>query len=154
MPCPKMVCDMRFATLSVLKIPPWSYPKFNNTNNFIDCIPVKVGIVHRELCVVLVEDRGRRHLNRHGAQGEPTRLSVRTAHHLFKIVCRRLREDTLVNVAYLDVILGPPVPDLDEDECEVVDEEEGVGEAEGELYQPWVGNVLLLSMGQVAEVIK
>ena len=35
-----------------------------------------------ELCVVLVEDRGRRHLDRHGAEGEGARLSVGTADHL------------------------------------------------------------------------
>ena len=53
-------------------------------------------------------------------------------------------------LAYLDVILRPPVPELDEDECEVVDEEERVGEAEGELDEARVRHVLLLAVGQVA----
>ena len=47
-------------------------------------------------------------------------------------------------------MLRPPVPELDEDECEVVDEEERVGQAEGELHEPWVRHVLLLAVRQVA----
>ena len=31
------------------------------------------------------------------------------------------------SLSHFDVVLRPPVPDLDEDESEVVDEEEGVG---------------------------
>ena len=52
----------------------------------------------------------------------------------------------------LDVVLRPPVSDLDEDECEVVDEEEGVGEAEGELHQAGVRHLLLLAVRQVAGI--
>ena len=47
-----------------------------------NCLPVEVGVVDWELRVVLVEDRGRRHLDRHGAEGEAPRLSVGTADHL------------------------------------------------------------------------
>ena len=47
-------------------------------------------------------------------------------------------------------MLRPPVPELDEDECEVVDEEERVGQAEGELHEPRVRHVLLLAVRQVA----
>ena len=44
------------------------------------------------------------------------------------------------------------MPDLDEDEREVVDEEEGVGETEGELHQPGVRHILLLAVRQVAGI--
>ena len=44
--------------------------------------------------------------------------------------------------------------ELDEDECEVVDKEERVGEAEGELDEARVRHVLLLAVGQVASKIR
>ena len=59
-----------------------------------------------------------------------------------------------LSLSHLDIILCPPVPDLDEDECEVVDEEERVGEAEGELDEARVRHVLLLAVGQVASKIR
>ena len=69
--------------------------------------PVQVGVVDRELGVVLVQNPGSGSLDRHLADGEALRLPVR-------------RSDDL------DVELGLPVPELEQDHRQVVDKEQSI----------------------------
>ena len=83
---------------------------------------LQIRVVDRELDVVLLKHMSSRPLNGQAAKWECCWLTVRTSDHL-------------------DTILGGEVPQLKEEDCEVVDKEQGVNEGEGKLDNVLVCNL-------------